>query len=121
MKIFDSHVHTGYIHNTFCNPELIAGIIENEDAMALSSSLSGYNLGQRFANQETARLVQLSNKRVKGLVYFCPYDPECIADAEYCIKNGFVGIKLHPVGNFYDITLDNILKNNAKKLFNLKP
>jgi len=93
--IIDTEVHIGRFLNDTWDESHLEALWPAGVSEAWCSSLSAGTVGMRFGNEEMAATLE-REKRLKGLVWVVPYDPEWRAIATEFLQHGFLGIKIHP-------------------------
>lgn len=107
FKVIDCHAHVGRI------PGEVGYVITGEDldyalrnegvSYALASSASVTTVGQEYGNAEAVLEVSKHPDTIGGMIWINRHDPSWEVDAEETLRQGFLGIKIHPTLDHYKV------------------
>lgn len=106
FRIIDIHLHIGWANNNFYSPEKLWKMVSKKIVFGFVSSLSGGTISQEYGNKETYNFIKKHPKKLKGIIWVNPYNPDWEKDAQKYLRKGFLGIKLQPSMDNYSIRLD---------------
>ena len=111
----DIHTHIGQLPGVvgdITTAEDLCYIAEHEGVRwMLASSASATTIGQHYATLEVVEMVKQHGDRLGGMLWINPHDPAWRDDVNLAIQHRFLGIKIHPVLDHYEVdrrTLDEI-------------
>lgn len=93
--MIDTEVHIGRFLNDTWDESHLASLWDAGVTEAWCSSLSSGTVGMQFGNAEMAATLK-REKRLRGLVWVVPYDPDWKRLASDYLQSGFIGLKIHP-------------------------
>lgn len=115
FPLIDVHTHIGHLPGIVGDvyfAEDLFYIAENEGArFMLASSASASTIGQHYATLEAVEMVKQHVDRLRGMLWINPHDPAWEEDVQMAVEYRFLGIKIHPVLDHYEVdqrTLDEV-------------
>ena len=108
LPLIDCHTHIGHLPGEVGDvytAEDLCYICEHEGArFMLVSSASATTIGQSQGTEEVVEMVQAHGERLGGMLWVNPHDPRWVQDVDLAARNGFYGLKIHPVLDHYAVT-----------------
>ena len=121
LPLIDIHTHIGRLPGVVgdvCSAQDLCYIAEHEGArFMLASSASATTISQHYATLEAVEMVQQHGDRLGGMLWINPHDPHWREDVALAVENHFMGIKIHPVLDHYEVdrrTLDEVFSTAQK-------
>jgi predicted TIM-barrel fold metal-dependent hydrolase len=115
LPLIDIHTHIGHLPGVVgdvTTPQDLCYIAEHEGAQwMLASSASASTINQHYATLEVVEMVKQHADRLGGMLWINPHDPAWHEDVKLAVQYHFLGIKIHPVLDHYEVdrrTLDDV-------------
>ena len=108
LPLIDVHTHIGHLPGVVGDvytAEDLCYIAEAEGArFMLTSSASASLVGQHFGTLEAVDMVTRHGDRLGGMLWINPHDPALKDDVPLAVQHHFMGIKIHPVLDHYEVS-----------------
>jgi len=107
LNVIDCHTHIGrlpgVVGDNFTAEDLMYIVRHEGVETMLASSATATMVSQTLGTTETIDMAMRFSANLKGMLWLNPNDPDWAADVPRAVAQGFVGIKIHPVLDHYNV------------------